>query len=151
MEGMYMHGKTKSIILQVAFKQAAARGEDVAATKLLTSQFYVLLQELHSEIGIDAEDQPARGGGGGGGGGFPSKPKMETPASAVPFTMADGSTWVDYRAAKANGEVVKGFPEFKTTDAKTSIWEYTQNGTPVPEAAPLIAAANAIAALIAPM
>ena len=147
-----MNGKTKSIILQVAFKEAAARGADVAATKLLTSQFYVLLQELHDELGINAEEGAPRGGGGGGGGGnFAAKPRMATPASARPFTMSDGGTWLDYRPAKSAGEVVPGFPDFKTTDGKTSVWEYTKDGTPVPEADDLAKAANAIAALAAPM
>jgi len=149
-----MRGKTQSIILQVAFKEAAARGLDVAATKLLTSQFYVLLQELHSEIGINADDGAPKGGGGGGGG-WPAKEKMATPESAVAFTTADGITWLDYRQAKARNEVVAKFPDFKTVDQSKengqSVWAYTQNGAPVPEAAALIAAADAIIALAAPM
>jgi hypothetical protein len=145
-----MNGKTKSILLQVAFKEAAARGEDVAATKLLTSQFYVLLQELHGEIGIDPDEGQARGGGGGGRN-FPAKPRMATPTSAIPFATADGTTWLDYRTAKINNEVKANFPDFKTSDGKTSVWAYDRDGTPVAEAAELTAAADSVAALTAPM
>ncbi len=155
-----MYGKTKSIILQVAFKEAAAGldgSREISDIKLLTSQYYVLLQELHAEIGIDPDDEAPKpwANKSSGGGGFTPKPKMETPASAVAFTTADGTVWLDYRAAKAKSEVVKGFPEFKTVDQTKgvgqSIWEYSQDGTPVPEAIELINAANAIATLTAPM
>lgn len=143
-----MQGKTQSIILQVAFKAAVQTGADIPAIKLLTSQYYVLLQELHDEIGINADDGAyTPKGGGGGGSSFPSKPKMATPPSALPFTTSDGITWLDYRTAKSNSEVVPGFPDFKTTDGKTSVWEYTKDGTPVPEATALTAAANAMALL----
>jgi len=147
-----MKGKTQSILLQVAFKEAAARGQDVAATKLLTSQFYVLLQELHTEIGINAEDGAQRGGGGGGGGGgFPSKPAFQAPADSIPFTLADGTTWIDYRPSKTSGSVKPKFPDFKTADGKESAYIYDQNGNPVANTVPIMAAADAIADLVAPM
>ena len=145
-----MKGKTQSILLQVAFKQAAARGEDVATTKLLTSQFYVLLQELHTEIGIDADDG-AQSGGGGGGGKFPKKPAFQPPTDALPFTLADGSSWIDYRAAKTSGSVKPKFPDFKSADGKESAYIYDQNGTPIPETVAIAAAADAMTALVAPM
>ena len=149
-----MNGKTQSILLQVAFKEAAKRGGDGANTKLLTSQFYVMLQELHSEMNIDADDgaYAPRGGGGSprkpstsGGGGF------TPPTSATPFTTSDGTKWLDYRQAKTNGDVKPKFPDFKTEDGKESAYIYDQQGTPVPATIEILAAADAMASLAAPM
>lgn len=146
-----MKGKTQSILLQVAFKQAAARGLDTAATKLLTSQFYVLLQELHTEIGIDADDGAARGGGGGNWGGGAKKPAFVNPTDAVSFTLADGASWVDFRPSKTSGTVKAGFPDFKSSDGKESAYIYNQDGTPIPATVAILAAADGMATLAAPM
>lgn len=151
-----MNGKTKSIILQVAFKEAAAdrRAQpDSLNLKAETAAHYQLLIDLHTELGIEADESaPHRSDPrASSGAAYASKPRTATPASAIPFTTSDGTTWLDYRPAKTASEVVPGFPDFKTTDGKTSVWEYTKDGTPVPEAEALASAAAAMASLTAPM
>ena len=157
-----MNGKTQSILLQVGFKEAAAQLRDydgaddrTAAIKLLTSQYYVLLQELHTEIGIDADDGAfaPRGGGGprkvtsGGSGGGTWTP----PADAIPFTTSSGAAWIDYRPSKTSGSVKPKFPDFKSADGDQSAYIYDQQGNPLTETLALIAAADAMASLVAPM
>ena len=145
-----MNGKTQSILLQVAFKQAADRGGDVAETKTLTSAFYGLLSDLHAELNINADDGAYTGGNSGGGRSFPPRERKALPASVTQFTDADGVTWNDFRAAKTAGDVVAKHPEFKTTDSKKSVWEHAQDGSPNPEATALKAAADQMASLTAP-
>jgi hypothetical protein len=71
------------------------------------------------------------------------------------FTDADGIQWYDWRAAKANGNVGTKHPDFKTGNQSKyvgqSIWIFCQDGDNNPEATPLIAAADQMAALTAPM
>ncbi len=145
-----MYGKTQSILLQVAFKLAATRDIPVAEVKALTHEYYTLLIDLHTVNGIDADDQPKRGGGGGSGGGYASKPKMATPASAVSFTTADGSTWLDYRASKIDGSVKPKFPDFKTADGKESVYEFGLNGEVNPAFAELVTAVETFTSLTDP-
>jgi hypothetical protein len=76
---------------------------------------------------------------------------MARPASAVDFTASDGEGWIDYRAAKAAGEVKPKFPDFKTADGKGSVYIYDLDGQPTAEAVALVAAADAMASLTAPM
>ena len=71
-----MNGKTKSILLQVAFKEAVTSVNtqgtyDNDAVEERTRDFYNTLIGLHDQLGIDAEDGRGSGGGGrrsGGGG-----------------------------------------------------------------------------------
>ena len=151
-----MNGKTKSIILQVAFKEAAAQtGGDATACRALTSTFYTTLIELHESLGINPDE--------GGGKSWGGKKSYETgaakigggftpPADAVNFTHA-GAPWVDYSASKESGSVKPRFPDFKTADGKESVYIYDQNGTPTTEGEGLVASAggaNAVASLTEP-
>lgn len=140
-----MNGKTKSILLQVAMKLAvestSAQGlYDNESVKTRTKDFYAMLGGLHAELGIDADE--GRGRGGNGGGGSTRKP---LPESVTTFT-SEGVEWYDFRKAKDNKDVAAGHPEFKTTDFKESVWMYEKDGSPKPEAAVLVTAADGVAA-----
>jgi hypothetical protein len=146
-----MNGKTKSIILQVAFKEAAARGGSVSDTKDLTREFYDSLISLHTHLAIEPDDgAPRGGGGGGGGGGFTPKPRMATPPTAVAFALADGTPWLDYRACKVDGSVKPKFPDFKTSDGKASVYEFGLDGATNPQFAELVAASEKVSSLVNP-
>jgi hypothetical protein len=106
-------GRSRSILLQVAFKEAASLTGTVEATKPLTRGFYEMLIELHEELNIDPED------GGFSRGGGTSRSKTST------FVKPTGETFVyegvlveDFRAAKAApGSTLKpNYPDFKTAD-----------------------------------
>ncbi len=143
-----MNGKSKSILLQVAFKMAAPIASRDGVQEL-TQTFYDTLINLHTSNNIDANDAP-RTGGGGGGGGYTPKPKATPPASAVAFTSSAGVAWLDYRAAKIDGSVKPKFPDFKTADGKESVYEFGLNGKPNPLFAELVIAVNALASLSDP-
>ena len=147
-----MYGKTKSILLQVAFKLAATRDIPVAEVKGLTHEYYDVLQDLHISLNIDADDQPKRGGGGGGAGSgqtYASKPRMATPDTAVTFTNKNGEAWIDYRASKIDGSVKPKFPDFKSADGKESVYEFGLNGEVNPDFADLVSAVEAFNSLTA--
>ncbi len=142
-----MNGKSKSILLQVAFKMAAPIAKDATATAGLTQEFYDVLINLHTANSIDADDAPKKAGGGGG---FTPKPRMATPASAITFTNKDGIAWIDYRASKVDGSVKPKFPDFKTADGKESVYEFGLDGAADPQFAGLAAAADGIKSLTDP-
>lgn len=142
-----MNGKTKSILLQVAFKEAAAYASDIAAVKAVTSRLYTDLIALHDELDINPDEGGGRGGGRSFGGG--GAPKKAAPASVTTFTDGEGVVWSDYRKAKAGSEVPSGHPDFKA--GQKSIWIYDPNGTPKPEGQELAKIADDFAALAAPM
>lgn len=150
-----MNGKTKSILLQVAFKEAVtsvntqglyANGE----VKQRTLDFYKMLIDMHDELNIDAEDGRAKGGTGGGARRAPAKP---TPDEVTTFIDNDGELWEDYRAAKAAGVVKQGHPDFKAVNLRDnrnqrlSVWMYSSEGNPNTEAAPLVTAADGVSPL----
>jgi len=111
---MTIKGRTRSILLQVAFKEAAAiQGEGVVDVKTLTANFYTMLLNLHDELGIDPED------GGFTRGGARSAAKTST------FVKPEAETFIyngvlveDFRAAKAapGSTVNANYPDFKTAD-----------------------------------
>lgn len=131
-----MDNRSKSILLQVAFKAAVETG---VPNEEQTRSFYELLTSLHDKLGINVEDSAPRRSYGGGGASTPPKPK---PEGAVMF-MFEGASWYDYRPAKANGSVVKGHPDFKSVDNKQSKWLYDQEGAPNADTALIVAAADA--------
>jgi hypothetical protein len=144
-----MNGKTRSIILQVAFKEAADLHLDTPeATKDTTRVFYNVLIDLHTELGIEPDEGAPRGGGGSGG--FTPKPRMATPTTAVAFALADGTPWLDYRACKIDGSVKPKFPDFKTSDGKTSVYEFGLDGATNPQFAELVAASEKVSSLVDP-
>lgn len=142
-----MNGKTKSILLQVAFKEAAAHAPSLDDVKGVTARLYRDLIALHTEHDINPDEGQGRGGGRSFSGG--GAPKKATPASVTTFTDGEGVVWSDYRQAKAGSEVPSGHPDFKA--GQKSIWIYDPNGTPKPEGQELAKIADDFAALAAPM
>ncbi len=138
--------KGKSILLQVAFKEAvpATLGTN-KSVKDTTVEFFNILTELHDQFGIS----PDTSGGGGGGGG---RKAPDLPSTVTQFTDSEGQTWYDFREALAKGQVVKeGHPEFKSTDFKQSEWIYDKQGNEKENAIPLREAADNMKSLAAPM
>ena len=138
--------RSKSILLQVAFKEAvgATLGTDDSIAET-TQSFYDMLIDLHESNGISIEDS---GNSFRGNRSSKSKP---LPEGVTQFTDANGQTWNDFRKAKAEGNVSAGHPDFKTTDYKQSEWLFTQEGTANEKAAELAAAADKLASLGSPM
>jgi hypothetical protein len=111
--GDYMiKGRSRSILLQVAFKESVREGEDTTATKLRTVELYTMLLDLHDELKIDPED----GGYTRGGGGSPRASTFVKPDSET--FIFEGVLVEDFRAAKsAAGSTLKpNYPDFKTAD-----------------------------------
>lgn len=133
---MALNDRSKSILLQVAFKAAVELGD---ASVPNVTHYYTMLVDLHEQLGINPDASSTNYGSG--------TRKSNTsggrkPISGNPF-VAKGESWIDYRQAKANDEVKQGFPDFKTPDNKRSIWMYDKEGNPNPEAADLVRAADA--------
>lgn len=141
-----MNGKSKSILLQVAFKKAAEIGGPGDKLTARTQEYYDILINLHTSNNIDADDAPR----GGGGGNYTPKPKATPPASAISFTSSSGAPWIDYRAAKIDGSVKPKFPDFKSADGKESVYEFGLNGEVNPAFAELVTAVSALASLTDP-
>ncbi len=108
---MTIKGRTRSILLQVAFKEAA--NGDVKATELLTAQYYTMLLDLHDAMSIDPEDGGFTRGSGGG------RAKTSTFVKPTAETFIyEGVLVEDFRAAKAapGSTVNANYPDFKTAD-----------------------------------
>jgi len=133
--------RSKSILLQVAFKEAANGNKNITEVTELTREYYSLLLSLHDEFGITITDTPARGGGGGARRTSTSGGGSAIADEGIGF-MLDGTIWRDFRTAKVEGRVKAGFPDFKSV-ANESIWMIDKEGNAVPEAAALVSAADA--------
>jgi len=143
-----INGRSKSILLQVAFKEASS-ADSLAEIKLLTSQYYTMLLELHDELNIDPEDGAFKRGGNSGG-----RSNQSTFTPPVGETFIYNSVLVeDFRAAKAapGSSLKPNWPDFKTveqteiagvTNNKGAAWLYAQDGTPVEATAALVTAAD---------
>lgn len=135
----------KSILLQVAYKGVLDSGRPLTEENVVGD--YNLLVGLHDKLGISLEDSAPSGGGGGGRKPARKTSTFETPDSVTTF-IHEGEMWEDYRAAKSEGSVKKGFPDFKAVNLKDergqrkSVWMYDQDGNPNPEAQPLVTAAD---------
>lgn len=125
-----MNGKTKSIILQVAFKGAVDMGV-VTEEQVLAN--YELLIALHDRLGIDAEDAPKRGGGG--------RKTTGTQPTGDTFIL-EGELYTDFRQAKAAGQTKPNFPDFKRESDGQGFWLYSTDGEANADTAPLVAAAD---------
>ena len=120
--------RSKSILLQVAFKAAIEAGNiDPDTVAGLTGDFYNVLIGMHDKLGLKPDaDKPV------GRKYTPRADKVESAASNsdVPqATLADGETYLDFRGLKALGAVKENFPDFKTLDRKSSRW-LTKDGEP---------------------
>lgn len=129
--------RTKSILLQVAFKEAAKNvGPDVNEVETLTLKYFETLIALHSSLNISLEEQTRPRGGRQGGGGGPTG----TTLLGQEFNL-DGDSWRDFREAKTQGKVKANFPDFKSASGK-SVWMYDKQGEINDEAAALVKAAD---------
>jgi len=144
-------GRSKSILLQVAFKEAAKGNDATTINEVLelTRLYYSGLLSLHEELGIDPSDGEFTRGGGGGGA-----------RKASTFVKPQGETFIyntvmveDFRAAKAApGSTLKpNYPDFKTVDeseiagvtnAKGAAWLRGQDGAINDALSDLVAAAD---------
>ena len=129
-----MNGKSKGILLQVAYKGVIDSGREVDEVNVVGD--YNLLVGLMDKLGIDPDE--GRSTSGGGGGTRTPKPK---PEGVTTFTY-NGQQWFDYRQAKASGAAKKGHPDFKSADGKSSTWLYSSDGEPNADAAPIAHAAD---------
>ena len=138
-----MNGRSKSILLQVAFKGAIEIGDPTPAT---ITGLYETLMTLHDTLNIDSDDGAPRRGGGGGSGWSGSKTTTLPEGTSI-FTARE-TQMVDYRAAKTAGNVKPGFPDFKTLDGSKifdgndGVWLIDQRGNANDGIADLVEAAN---------
>ena len=144
---MTIKGRTRSILLQVAFKEAARIPADLATVKLLTAQYYTTLLDLHDEMSIDPEDGGfTRGSGGGRAPSTFVKPDAET-------FIYNGILVEDFRVAKAapGSSVNANYPDFKTADGtviegitndKGAAWLRDQDGSVNEALTPLVTMAD---------
>jgi len=125
-------GKTKSILLQVAFKGAVETGvvneEQVIA-------YYELLMALHERYGIDPDETRNSGGSR-----KPTTPKAEQPQGET--FILDGEMFTDFRAVKADptAGLNRNYPDFKRVSDNKAFWVYTQDGEKVADTVPLVEA-----------
>lgn len=142
-ERKQVNAKTKSILLQVAFKEAVSSTVSQGIftpdeVKSRTVIFYEVLLELHKEYGIEGRDggfTPRQGG---------TRQPSGANATGRIFEV-DGVQWIDFRQAKLDGSVKPNFPDFKTIDNQTSLWLIDKDGQTVAEAATLATAADVTA------
>ncbi len=133
--------RSRSILLQVAFKAAVDVSEDIDVVRTTTSNYFTLLESLHSDFGISLEQQRSSGGGG-----FQKRESKPLPEGASLFNY-EGNQWIDYRGPKDSGIAKSGHPDFKTLDNQTSIWMIDRDGNPSTEAEGLVLAADGAATL----
>ncbi len=145
-----INGRSRSILLQVAFKEAATSGADVSEVRTLTASFYNMLIDLHAELNIDPEDGAFKSKGGGNSG-WNKGPSAPAPQGET--FMFNGILVEDFRTAKAApGSTVKAnYPDFKTatgdeiagiTNPKGAAWLYLQDGSPNENVKELVTAAD---------
>ena len=136
--------RSRSILLQVAFKGAIQGGGTIEEIGVLTNALFEMLEAKHAHYNISLEDSKRSGG-------F-NKAPASAPATGDSFTY-NGSPWMDFRANKKSGTLKPGFPDFKPVDGRNdeAVWLYSQDGGANEEAAPLVVAADAKLALEAVM
>lgn len=115
-----MNGRTRSILLQVAFKGAIelvkSEKSTVDALSATSANLYEILMGLHEELGIN----PDEGVKSRGGTSFVTR-DGPTPVTPVGETFIyEGVLIEDFRAAKAApGSTIKhNFPDFKTVNGQ---------------------------------
>lgn len=119
---MSLNNKTKSILLQVAFK-AAAQQEFADNTELMrkSADFYDVLLALHEKY--DVADQ-STGGGSDSGGSTATVPD-------APTVTIDGVEYFDYRGLKEIGDIENPmFPDFKAVSDGKGFWLTKKDGSP---------------------
>lgn len=129
---MSLSDRTKSILLQVAFKEAAEKGDTVDAVESLTGDYFNILVGMHDKLGLspdDAGNKPARSNSRPARGPAPAREPSVT--DDAPRTTIGGVEYFDYRGLKELGAIENPkFPDFKTVDKKKSFWLTTADGEP---------------------
>lgn len=136
-----MNGKTKSIILQVAFKEAATPDGDITAIAARTAEFYDMLLALHTSLGIEPDEAPVRRNR--------TRTTGTGTGSNVGSTIPDGETFIiegvlytDFREGKAAPGVNPNFPDFKRESDNQGFWMYDRDGSPNEDVKELVTAAD---------
>ena len=143
-----INGRSRSILLQVAFKAAISEslGQAKFDVKGTTANLYNMLIELHTELDINPDDGQKKSGGWTGGAAKAAPVQGET-------FIFNGVLVEDFRAAKAApGSTVKPrFPDFKTANGQAiagvttdsgAAWLYTPDGEPNEAINELVTAAD---------
>lgn len=120
--------RNKSILLQVAFKEAAALGKtDLDKVEQLTGDFYNVLIGLHDKLGLSLEDDAPRRSS------RPTNRPAPVTSEDVPTVItADGGLFYDYRNSERKAKNPK-FPDFKSVDNTKSIWLTDKEGNQTDE------------------
>ncbi len=148
-----INGRSRSILLQVAFKAAIQEslGRETETFDLIkgeTARLYGMLIDLHTELDINPDDGQKKGNWGGASGGAPKAPAIQGETFIFNGVLVE-----DFRAAKAApGSTVKPrFPDFKTANGEAisgvttdsgAAWLYTPDGEPNEAINELVAAAD---------
>jgi len=131
----------RSILLQVAFKEAANNAATIDEVENLTGDYFNVLIGMHDKLGIEIKDRdfgrsnsaaarPVRSNGG---------TAASSESAAVPTVTIAGEQWQDFRNAKANGKVNERYPDFKKVDGKGSEWLVDKDGVTPTAFAKLVA------------
>lgn len=123
-----MNNKNRSILLQVAFKEAAAQLGITKADEVLNGAQigYDVLVKLHETNGVDIDFTPQSRG---------SRPEL-------PTFEVNGVTYTDYRKSESKSKNPR-FPDFKTADGEP-VWLTDKNGNATDEGIKLLEAAGLI-------
>lgn len=134
-----MDSFTKSILIQVAFKQATASqrlGEEFTNADLMreTDDFFQVLVALHEKYDAGERDNKRTNTGGGGqrqstsGGG---KSEYTIVKEQQPTVTIDGEEYRDLRSAKEMGLLGTGnVPEFERVSDGRGFWLEKKDGSP---------------------
>jgi hypothetical protein len=117
-----LNNKTKSILLQVAFKAAVEVEKDAALVEEKAQIFYEQLLALHDKYGI--ADQSTGDGGSTG----PSAAAVAE--EDAPETVIGGVAYKDFRGLKAipGTDLAPNFPDFKL--GAKGYWLTKKDGSP---------------------
>lgn len=121
---MSLSDRTRGILVQVAFKEAAedARRLDSApSVQDNTEGYFNLLLNLFAKYDIQDDEKPTRRSSG-------SKPKRPSAQDDAPIVTIDGVEYYDFRGLKAIGAVKERHPDFKAVTGGSSKWLQTQDG-----------------------
>ena len=140
-----MNGRTRSILLQVAFKGAIELvGSDKSTVDTLsatTANLYEILIGLHDELSINPDEGAKSGRSGAQFGSGREAPSSTTVTPVGETFIYEGVLIEDFRAAKAApGSTIKhNYPDFKTvngqpidgvTGPRGAAWIKDQDGSP---------------------
>lgn len=113
---MSLNDRSKSILLQVAYKGVIMSGVGQAASlKAAVLEQFNMLVELHDELGLSPDDAPAKGRGPTGPARRTANVEKAAEIDAPKITLADGVEYYDFREQKRLKFIeAPNFPDFKT-------------------------------------